>query len=97
MLGSPILYLKSMRIVMFQLSGLYYIPPNPQSPSASESSKASSSVLSGHIASSYLAATQPSTLKPTVLSTSVPGDPKTSLLRVILCYTTTNGSEPTIL
>ena len=29
MLGSPILYLKGMRIVMFQLSGFYYRKPEP--------------------------------------------------------------------
>ena len=30
MLGSLILYLKGMRIMMFQLSGFYYIYPKPQ-------------------------------------------------------------------
>ena len=29
MLGSPILYLKGMRILMFQLSGFYYTLQNP--------------------------------------------------------------------
>ena len=28
MLGSPILYLKGMRTLMFQLSGFYYNPPS---------------------------------------------------------------------
>ena len=30
MLASPILYLKGMRVLMFQLSGFYYIPLNPR-------------------------------------------------------------------
>ena len=34
MLGSPILYLKGMRIVMFQLSGFYYRSPKPYNPSS---------------------------------------------------------------
>ena len=29
-LGSPILYLKGMRMLMFQLSGFYYKPLNPK-------------------------------------------------------------------
>ena len=36
MLGSLILYLKGMRIMMFQLSGFYYIPtPNKSKPQSS--------------------------------------------------------------
>ena len=32
MLGSLILYLKGMRMMMFQLSGFYYKPPKPPKP-----------------------------------------------------------------
>ena len=32
MLGSPILYLKGMRAIMFQLSGFFYKAPHPESP-----------------------------------------------------------------
>ena len=32
MLGSPVLYLKGMRILMFQLSGFYCRPPNSRKP-----------------------------------------------------------------